>query len=76
MPTDAEGRIRIDDWEMRDDVQKAVERLWRSIRSDNIETVSDIAGYRREFYQLFGFGLSGVNYEKEVDIDVTIPSIN
>lgn len=76
IPTDAEGRIRIDDLEMRYDVQKEVERLWHLIGNDNIEIVSDIAGYRREFYQLFGFDLGNVNYEKEVDIDVTIPSIN
>ena len=76
METDAEGRIRIDDLEMRDDVQNEVERLWRSIRNDNIEIISDITGYRREFYQLFGFDLGSVNYEKEVDIDVNIPSIN
>ena len=76
IPTDAEGRIRIDDLEMRDDVQKAVERLWCSIGNDNVETVSDIVGYRREFYQIFGFDVHDVNYKKEVDIDVTIPSIN
>lgn len=76
IPTDVEGRIRIDDLEMRYDVQQEVERLWHSIGNDNIETISDIAGYRREFYQLFGFDLDNVNYKKEVDIDINIPSIN
>lgn len=76
IPTDDEGRIRIDDLEMRDDVQEEVGRLWHFIGNDNIETISDISGYRREFYQLFGFNLGNVNYEKEVNIDVNISSIN
>lgn len=74
IPRDEEGRIRMDDWEMRDDVQAEVKELWQSIKSENVEQVSDIAGYRKDFYKLFGFGLSGIDYDKDVDIDVAIPS--
>ncbi len=72
---DSENRVRIDDWEMRPDVQAEVARLWEMINSDNIEKISDIEGYRDDFYRLFGFGIRGIDYTKDVDVNVTIPSI-
>lgn len=75
IPTDSEGRIRIDDWEMREDVQAEIKRLWESINTGNVETLSDIAGYREDFYKLFGFGLNGIDYERGVEIEKAIPSI-
>ncbi|MBW5802929.1 trans-2-enoyl-CoA reductase family protein [Coxiella endosymbiont of Ornithodoros amblus] len=75
IPTDSEGRIRIDDWEMREDVQAEIKWLWESINSGNVETLSDIAGYREDFYKLFGFGLNGIDYERHVEIEKVIPSI-
>lgn len=72
---DEKGRIRIDDWEMRDDVQAAVARLWPEVSTENLETVSDIAGYREEFLKLFGFGLESVDYEADVDPEVMVPSL-
>jgi enoyl-[acyl-carrier protein] reductase/trans-2-enoyl-CoA reductase (NAD+) len=65
---DEQGRIRIDDWEMREDVQAEVAQLWTQIATENIEQVSDIAGYREEFMKLFGFDVAGVDYEADVDI--------
>jgi len=62
---DPEGRVRIDDWEMRADIQAAVEELWPTVTTENLATLTDIAGYRREFLRLFGFGLEGVDYEAE-----------
>jgi enoyl-[acyl-carrier protein] reductase/trans-2-enoyl-CoA reductase (NAD+) len=64
---DDEGRIRIDDWEMRADVQQAVEEIWPTVTTENLEAVTDIAGYRSEFLRLFGFGFPGVDYEGETD---------
>jgi enoyl-[acyl-carrier protein] reductase/trans-2-enoyl-CoA reductase (NAD+) len=72
---DDKGRIRIDDWEMRPDIQKAVEVLWPQVTTENLETISDMAGYRTEFLKLFGFGLPGIDYEKEVEPVVAIPSL-
>jgi enoyl-[acyl-carrier protein] reductase/trans-2-enoyl-CoA reductase (NAD+) len=71
---DDEGRIRIDDWEMRDDVQAEVAALWEKVTTENLPALSDIAGYRAEFLRLFGFGLDGVDYEAEVDPGVGLPS--
>lgn len=73
-PRDEEGRIRIDDWEMRNDVQAEVKKLWQLIKSENVEQISDIMGYRKDFYKLFGFGLSCIDYDKDVDINIAIPS--
>jgi enoyl-[acyl-carrier protein] reductase/trans-2-enoyl-CoA reductase (NAD+) len=65
--TDEAGRIRVDDWEMREEIQQAVADLWPKVTSENLLTVSDFAGYQTEFLKLFGFGLEGVDYDLEVD---------
>jgi enoyl-[acyl-carrier protein] reductase/trans-2-enoyl-CoA reductase (NAD+) len=75
IPTDADGRIRVDDWEMRDDVQAEVKKLWETVSNENLNKISDIQGYRDEFYHLFGFGFPGVDYDKDVNTQVAIPSI-
>ena len=71
---DAEGRIRIDDWEMADDTQAEVAKLWQIVTSENLADLSDIVGYRAEFLKLFGFGLPGVDYEAEADPFQPLPS--
>ncbi|MBI1177740.1 enoyl-[acyl-carrier-protein] reductase FabV [bacterium] len=70
-PTDEQGRIRVDDWEMRPEIQQAVAELWPSVSTENLAEVTDIAGYRSEFLKLFGFGLPGVDYEKEAEPHAT-----
>lgn len=67
VPTDEEGRIRIDDWEMRDDVQNEISRIWDEISDETVSKYCDIAGFQEEFFQLFGFGVPGVDYEKDCD---------
>jgi enoyl-[acyl-carrier protein] reductase/trans-2-enoyl-CoA reductase (NAD+) len=71
---DESGRIRIDDWEMEAEVQKAVAELWPEVSTENLEQISDIRGYRAEFLRLFGFGLEGINYEAEADPVAPLPS--
>ncbi|HEY9155040.1 MAG TPA: enoyl-ACP reductase FabV [Opitutaceae bacterium] len=61
------GRVRIDDWEMRPDVQSEVRQIWPTVTTENLEAKTDIAGYRREFLKLFGFGVGGIDYEAEVE---------
>jgi len=63
---DAENRIRMDDWELRDDVQREVDWLWQIVNTDNAPTHADIEGYRGDFLRLFGFGIAGVDYAKDV----------
>ncbi len=74
-PFDNQRRIRIDDWEMRVDVQDEVKKLWTQVTGGNIEAISDIKGYRDEFYHLFGFGFEEVNYQHDVELSVAVPSI-
>ena len=69
---DDEGRLRADRFELANHVQEKVESLWRQVDSDNLMTISDFAGYQREFMQLFGFELEGVDYEADVDTLVPI----
>lgn len=64
---DDKGRIRIDDLEMRADVQETAEAVWPTVTTENLSAITDIAGYREEFLRLFGFGLPGVDYEAETD---------
>jgi enoyl-[acyl-carrier protein] reductase/trans-2-enoyl-CoA reductase (NAD+) len=66
-PLDEEGRIRMDDWEMRDDVQAAVDERWPRINTGNLDELTDFEGYREEFLRLFGFGVPGVDYDADVD---------
>ena len=75
VPLDEDGRIRIDDWEMQADVQAAVAKLWPQIMSSNAMELTDLAGYRKAFYNLFGFKTDGIDYEKSVDPNVAIPSL-
>lgn len=72
-PVDEENRIRIDDWEMRDDVQREVAALWETLSTETLAEQSDIEGYRAEFLRLFGFGLESVDYEADVDANVQLP---
>jgi enoyl-[acyl-carrier protein] reductase / trans-2-enoyl-CoA reductase (NAD+) len=64
---DESGRVRIDDWEMRPEIQKAVSEIWPRVTTENLAAETDIAGYRTEFLKLFGFGLPGVNYEADTE---------
>ena len=64
---DSGGRVRIDDLEMKPDVQGEVAKIWPQVTTENLATLTDIAGYRAEFMKLFGFGLPGINYEAEVE---------
>jgi enoyl-[acyl-carrier protein] reductase/trans-2-enoyl-CoA reductase (NAD+) len=64
---DPKGRIRIDDWEMRPEIQAAVENAWNEVTTETLRSVADFDGYQSEFLRLFGFGLPGIDYEAETD---------
>jgi len=71
---DEKGRVRIDDWEMREQIQKEVAAVWPNVTTENLAELSDIAGYRAEFLRLFGFGMPGVDYTVEADPVAPLPS--
>ena len=64
---DDNNRIRMDDWELRDEVQNTVKDIWPKITTENLFELTDYQGYKDEFMKLFGFGIDGVDYEADVD---------
>jgi enoyl-[acyl-carrier protein] reductase/trans-2-enoyl-CoA reductase (NAD+) len=72
---DEEGRLRADRKELDPAIQAAVAALWEQINTDNLRELSDFDGYKREFLQLFGFEVDGVDYDAEVNPNVTIDNM-
>lgn len=75
IPVDEKGRIRIDDWEMNPEVQKEVAELWKGATTENLTAIGDLAGYKSDFLNLFGFGFDGVDYAAEANEMVEIPGL-
>lgn len=75
IPLDDEGRIRIDDWEMRDDIQAKVLELWKEATTETLPNIGDLNGYKTDFFNLFGFEVDGVDYDKDVNEMVAIPGL-
>jgi enoyl-[acyl-carrier protein] reductase / trans-2-enoyl-CoA reductase (NAD+) len=73
--TDGAGRIRIDDLEMEAGVQARVAALWETVTTENLQQVTDYAGFRTDFRRLFGFEVEGVDYAVPVETDVAIISV-
>ena len=67
---DCERYIRLDDRELRQDVTDVVTERWDKINTDNFHELSDYAGYRRRFRNLFGFEVEGVDYDKAVESEI------
>lgn len=74
-PTDAEGRIRIDDWEMRDDIQQQVAALWEQSNTETLPETGDLEGYRKDFFNLFGFEVTGIDYQADTNEMVMVPGL-
>ncbi len=66
---DDRGRIRVDDIELRPDVQQEVQDLWTRVTTENLDKLTDFAGFRAAFLRLFGFGVPGVDYDADVAPD-------
>lgn len=75
VPVDEKGRIRVDDWEMRADVQEEVAQLWEKITTENLPELGDLDGYKSEFFNLFGFQMDGVDYEEDISEVVEVPGL-
>ena len=66
---DSDRRLRPDNWEMREDVQSAVENLWDKVTPENFKELTDYAGVREEFMNLNGFDFDNVDYNQDLDLD-------
>ena len=71
---DEVGRIRVDDWEMEPGLQAEIAKIWPVINSETLNTLGDYTGYQENFLMLFGFGLKGVEYDEDVEVDLPLPS--
>ncbi|MCL2319749.1 MAG: trans-2-enoyl-CoA reductase family protein [Treponema sp.] len=67
---DHEGRIRIDDWEMREDVQKETSTRMESATQETLDSLADVPGFRHDFLEAHGFDVDGVDYAADVDPSV------
>ncbi|MDT4762219.1 enoyl-ACP reductase FabV [Sphaerochaeta sp. PS] len=65
--TDSKGRIRLDDWEMKQDVQAEVERRWALQTEGEELKQGDLDGVRLEYEQIHGFGFPSIDYTLDVD---------
>lgn len=74
--TDGDCMLRVDDWELRGDVQEQVTKVWERISTENLSELADVDGYWEDFYRMFGFGIPDVDYGADVETDVKIPSID
>jgi enoyl-[acyl-carrier protein] reductase/trans-2-enoyl-CoA reductase (NAD+) len=72
---DDTGRLRADLKELQPQVQDKVTALWEQINNDNINELSDFAGYKHEFLKLFGFEVDGVDYDAEVNPEAPIANL-
>ncbi len=72
---DEQNRLRLDDWELRDDVQDACKALWPQVTTENLFELTDYAGYKHEFLKLFGFERTDVDYDADVATDVAFDCI-
>ncbi len=65
--TDADNRLRLDDWELREDIQQHCRDLWPQVTTENLNELADYLEYKAEFLSLFGFGIEGIDYEQDVN---------
>ncbi|MFP4473379.1 MAG: enoyl-ACP reductase FabV [Candidatus Omnitrophota bacterium] len=72
IPVDEQGRIRLDDLELSEEVQRDVHQAWQEITTESIDRYADVAGYQKDFLQIFGFEVEGVDYDEDADIHVPL----
>lgn len=72
---DSEGRLRMDELEMRPNIQDKVAESWAKISTENLHSLTDFEGYKQDFLGLFGFDIAGVDYEADVNPEVAIANL-
>jgi len=75
IPTDEKGRIRIDDWEMSEDIQSKVSQLWEQATTETLPAIGDLNGYKSDFLNLFGFGFDGIDYTADTNENIEIEGL-
>lgn len=67
---DESNRLRLDDWELRDEIQQHCRDMWPQVTTENLSELTDYREYKEEFLKLFGFGIAGIDYEQDVNPNV------
>jgi len=73
---DDTNRLRLDDWELRDNIQQHCQDVWPQVTTENLSELTDYREYKEEFLKLFGFGAQGVDYAAEVNPNVTLDVVD
>ncbi|WP_394132617.1 enoyl-ACP reductase FabV [Shewanella maritima] len=73
---DESNRLRLDDWELRDNIQQHCRDLWPQVNTENLSELTDYVEYKEEFLRLFGFGIEGIDYEADVNPEVDFDVIS
>lgn len=68
---DEANRLRMDGKETNDATQAKIEALWEQVTQDNFHQLSDYQQYHADFLHLFGFGFDNVDYDADVDPEVS-----
>jgi len=63
---DSDNRYRVDELELRPEMQAKVEAIWPLVTTQNLSELTDFAAYKSEFLRLFGFEIEGVDYEQDI----------
>jgi enoyl-[acyl-carrier protein] reductase / trans-2-enoyl-CoA reductase (NAD+) len=74
MEVDDHGRIRLDRWELANDVQAAVTVRWKAAVPENITDIADVDWFRNEVRRLYGFAVPGIDYDEPVEPDLPWPT--
>ncbi|MGM8891903.1 enoyl-ACP reductase FabV, partial [Psychrobacter sp. 1Y1] len=67
---DDSNRLRLDDWELREEIQQHCRDMWPLVTTENLSELTDYREYKEEFLKLFGFGIEGIDYEADVNPNV------
>ncbi len=69
LSVDEKGRIRLDDFEMRDDIQNEIEKLWKTLNEDEKLVIGDLESFKNDYSKLHGFGYKNIDYSEDVDLE-------
>jgi len=61
------NRYRMDDLELRDEVQEKCLQIIPAVNDENLFELTNFQIYKDEFLKLFGFAVEGVDYEQDVN---------
>jgi enoyl-[acyl-carrier protein] reductase / trans-2-enoyl-CoA reductase (NAD+) len=66
---DDRGRLRLDDWELADELQDALRQRWNASDAELIAGLSDADWFRRQIWRLYGFEVSGIDYSRPAELE-------